>query len=497
MQLIDPLLDYLPQIGAISPEDRQRWVAGIMRHHSPRAKWHVRRLHGFGGSEIGAILRHELKNGEGGFSTAKSVIEGKLLKRLPSFENHHMRRGNVLEPLARLAFLIRYSAVRDLAALKAIQEPHGKNGYEWHVGNPDDLCLIKNKRFVCDYKVPNTYTEAVEFDYDAQVHHYALGARLRGIKVDGVIIAKLDIAPEIAAGLVDRMANASNEQVLEMAETIAKTDMPGLRVVAQVLDFSREMQLNILDIGRHYWENHVKAGLLPENRPEQMVELDQSQLERIAVYQQQYLMASAATSHLKTISAKCASVLTEMLTGVDLDNKDLPLAATKVSRKNSYDEAALFAEAKALGAQDDDLKVQTKSYSIPALLEEIQKLKGDPSAPQLFEVVESKEKAIDYIVRLGGDPEVFRSNELQVRVSTKKETVQISDVLKESAAELYGGWMHKLGAVEKDDQFDPIDDELEQFQNLSHAAEVHSDVFSDDTIEDAAVMTNTYVASMR
>lgn len=92
------LLDRIPQSHVVSAEDKARWLAGVMKHHGARAEWHVHRLFGFGGSEMGALIRHMQDLGGGGFTTAERIVQQKLLKRLPEFETNHMRRGNVLEP---------------------------------------------------------------------------------------------------------------------------------------------------------------------------------------------------------------------------------------------------------------------------------------------------------------------------------------------------------------------------------------------------------------
>lgn len=78
------LLDRIPQSHVVSAEDKARWLAGVMKHHGARAEWHVDRLFGFGGSEMGALIRHMQDLGGGGFTTAERIVQQKLLKRLPN-----------------------------------------------------------------------------------------------------------------------------------------------------------------------------------------------------------------------------------------------------------------------------------------------------------------------------------------------------------------------------------------------------------------------------
>src|SRR5690606_14671796 len=105
MSELKGLLAALPQATAISQEHAERWLEGVMRYHRARAAWHARRLYGIGGSEMGAVLRGLNGLKETGFGTFRNVVEQKLMMRLPEYENVHMKRGTVLEPLARLAFM--------------------------------------------------------------------------------------------------------------------------------------------------------------------------------------------------------------------------------------------------------------------------------------------------------------------------------------------------------------------------------------------------------
>jgi len=196
------ILASLPQAAMIEQADAERWMASIMRYHAKRAVWHAKRLHGIGGSEMGAVIRGMNNLNEAGFSTFNRIVEQKLMKRLPEFETVHMKRGTVLEDLARRAFLYRYMAQQDLSALQAVAGSKGRPGYEWLVGNPDDFVLINGKRFLTDYKVPSSFDEEIAFDYRVQLHHYGLQAQMAQVKIDGMILAKLDIAAELAASLV-------------------------------------------------------------------------------------------------------------------------------------------------------------------------------------------------------------------------------------------------------------------------------------------------------
>ena len=61
---------------------------------------HVRRLGGFGASEIG-LLVGERRGRYSPFGTAREVVAGKRIQRLPDPGNSHTRRGLLMETLIR------------------------------------------------------------------------------------------------------------------------------------------------------------------------------------------------------------------------------------------------------------------------------------------------------------------------------------------------------------------------------------------------------------
>lgn len=456
MIYIEKLINELPQASVLEAADRVRWLKGIEHSHSELAEWHAKRLFGFGGSEIGAILRHELKSTAGGFSTAQRIIEQKLLKRLPERQTIHMLRGTTLEHLARLAFMYRYGATPDHKAISAMSKPHGRSGYEWLVGNPDDIVKINGKRLIPDYKVPSHFSENVDYDYDCQLHHYALGAQLRGIKVDGLVLAKLDLDTQIAGSLMSKVETATDEQMHEMAQMIAKADMPGLRVVAIEVPLRREMQLNILDIGKTYWNEFVVKGQVPDSQPEPMIELSPDGVIEIAKYQAQYALASAGAKRLGEIKKRVSDVIKERLINVEIANHSLPVEYVNVGTKNQINEKRLAEEAKSLGASDEQLHVRTAEYSIPALLEEITRLKGDITSDRLFVQAFDSEKAKSYVVENDGNLDACFDQSVEVSLSRKKAATQIVAGLADEAEQVYGSWM-KAFIPESEDEPDETD----------------------------------------
>ncbi|MBF6615610.1 MAG: YqaJ viral recombinase family protein [Candidimonas sp.] len=471
MSDIQNLLAALPQAPVINQEHAGRWLEGVMRYHRARAEWHAKRLYGIGGSEMGAVLRGLNGLKEAGFGSFRTVVEHKLMMRLPEYETVHMKRGTILEPLARLAFMYRYKAAQDSAAIQRVESATARPGYEWLVGNPDDLVGLSGKRFLVDYKVPSQCDEEIAFDYQVQLHHYDLMCQMAGVKTDGLILAKLDLSPELANGLVERFPTMSVAQVHEVAQSIAKIDMPGMRVVGLVVDKSRSMQLDILEGGGAAWNDFVLAGNVPPKPCEQLVELDDQRMLEVGRLQQQYAMAKAG---IKYLTEQCKSIeagIESTLDGVDIADKALPLSLVKVLPKG-IDKDAVIQEAKARGATPQEISDEPV-YSMTALLEEIKRLNGDPEAEHLF--ADGKldaAKAESYLQGLGVDLREFRSSGIALRMSIAKKDKEIGLIFERSAADRFGNWLDENKLAERvveDDSMEAFDDfDLEAVSGTLH-----------------------------
>ncbi|HCK4687494.1 YqaJ viral recombinase family protein [Pseudomonas aeruginosa] len=434
------LLDRIPQSHVVSAEDKARWLAGVMKHHGARAEWHVHRLFGFGGSEMGALIRHMQDLGGGGFTTAERIVQQKLLKRLPEFETNHMRRGNVLEPLARAAFMYRYGAVQDHDAIARMARPHGRSDVPWLVGNPDDLVMVKGRRLLPDYKVPNTYSEHVEFDYSAQLHHYALGARLRGIQIDGLVLAKLDLSPATAEDLVQKLEGASLEEIERVGRLIAEADLPGFRVVAQVIEQSKSMYVDILATGKLYWEDFVLQGVIPKQVVKPPLPVSEEQLSAIGALETQYAKLGAAKGMLEREQKNVAALLTAAISGIDAENFSTPhgLVIPKVAEAVKEDE--LIAAAMECGAEESDL-TEAAGYSEQALLDEIKRLGGDIDNPALLATKLSAAKAEDFLRSNDIPTEEFKTRTQGIRLSTRSDAKRMTEQFAQEASDMLDGWV--------------------------------------------------------
>lgn len=448
----------IPQAAVIHEADKKRWLEGIMRYHKLRAGWHVRRLNGIGGSEIGAVLRYMLGVRESGFSTMGRIVEQKLLKRLPEYQTIHMRRGSALEELARLAFLFKYSAEPDQAALAAMSKPHSKSGYEWLVGNPDDFVLIRGRRYLVDYKVPSAYDDEIAYDYKAQLHHYEMGGRFRGIKCDGgLLLAKLDLAPELALSLTEkitRQGGIDRESLIDMARMIAKANIPSMRIMGHMVEADRDLQIDLLDCGTEAWNQFVLRGVVPEmGKGERLQVLEDAQNLRVAQYQQQYAMAKAASTQLEQIATAASQALKQELANVDLSKVGLPVSLVAATEKVTLNKEAVIAEAIERGAPEEELRGAPGGYSIPALLAEIKRLGGSVEDPALREEAGlDAEKAKAFLAAQNFPIGPFEIRDLSVALSRKKEDKQSQQALQNLAGEQFQAWLAEMSGGAGEEQ---------------------------------------------
>lgn len=470
------ILASLPQAGVIEQPDAERWLRSIMRYHAPRSLWHAKRLGGFGGSEIGAVIRGLKGIDESGFSTLDRVVEQKLMKRLPEFETIHMKRGNVLEHLARLAFLYRYKAQRDEAATQAVANAKSRSGYEWLVGNPDDYVLINGRRFLTDYKVPSSFDEEVAFDYSAQLHHYDLLGQMAQVKAEGMILAKLDLAPEFANSLVERIPKMSDQDLHDMAQFIARADMPGMRIVGIMVERSRPMQLDILDCGSTAWSDFVLQGVVPPKFKGELVELDDSAILAVGQYQHQYAMAKSGIKYLTSVVEAATAGITARLDGVSIEGKELPLSLVKINN-NTVDKERVIEEAQSLGAKPEEIG-ESPGYSVVALLEEIKRLNGDPEAAHLkAEPVPQFDKAKDYLKALGVDAGQFKAQGVSLRMSTGKKDKEVAGIFERSASERFCAWLDEAAIGKREADDDQLENAIQDF-DLEVASGTLHEVFS-------------------
>jgi hypothetical protein len=197
------IIDALPQRGAILESDARFWVDEVVGKYGDLAIWHATRAGGFGGSQIGALVRNHMGQRADHEQSAHDIVAGTLLRKIPDEPNGHMRRGIAWEPKHRVWFYEKHLAIRDEAGFKALSEGTGPK--PWMRYSPDDLVMMpvltthasqQLVRKLIDFKAPSTVDPApkVAFQYVCQLHMGRLVCEHNGVHIDGMLLSEFDWA---------------------------------------------------------------------------------------------------------------------------------------------------------------------------------------------------------------------------------------------------------------------------------------------------------------
>ena len=381
-QRLSALIDLLPQRHAIEDRHATRWLDRCMTMATQRlglekgeenvsvadvfthVLWHVRRASAIGGSEIGTVVRH-WRGETGGFSNARNLVLEKLLILAPQPGDDAMNRGVIAEPWIQKMYLEEADAVSDEEALDALK------GYRWDaapymVGTPDDL-IIRNgtgERRITDYKCPSEAVNAeyekkgkVSFDYFCQVHHYAVLAKRRGIKFDGMDIVCHD-------------PRSFKRVVYEI-----EMDVP---LVKEMLTGASKL-----------WNEFVMRGLVPEKLgPPELVSADgdiNAKMQDLTMQATMLKVAGAEIEKRKEQTLEQIEAVNEEAHALSEGKVDLGFANFVRDRK--WDSDVLINLAEGVGLDPEDYLVETKKFDAEAAKERLQDIERV--------VLESKEEGPD------------------------------------------------------------------------------------------------------
>ena len=229
-------LAQLPQRTEATAARARSWLAAVSAAHERdpagsglSLEQHLRRLGGFGASEIGTLVG-ERRGEYSPFDTARELVARKLLLDPPRPADDHQRRGILMEPLIRAEFL-RRSGARPLPELARQVAAHSPARHPWMRCTPDDFVELDGRLVLVDYKAPAEPLSALSLSHACQLHQIGLVAADLGYPVD----ARAIVAWNHARGR------------------------------AEVLPCARDpaLEAEIGAAGDHYWTAHVLAGELP------------------------------------------------------------------------------------------------------------------------------------------------------------------------------------------------------------------------------------------
>lgn len=303
------------------------------------ATWHIRRLSGIGGSEIGPLVAH-FRNGESGsFQSARDIVSLKLCLRLPDRETIHMERGSRAEPWLQRMLHETNGYETDQKALAAVKGFRSA-ARPWMIGTPDDMVrpIGTNRRpILVDYKAPSAevfaemVSEGVSLDYRAQLHHYAMISRDAGVTPSHAILAPFDAA------------------TFQVAELPVEWDIDLIR--------------DIHAAGAAIWDDHVMKGVLPDPPPE-AIKLETEGLERFGARLAALdALSKAIENEQNGVKERINAVVSAMAgDGAPVVGK-ADFGPWSVTRKLTYNKKALVEMAEAFGidrAYMEDPKAKQK-----------------------------------------------------------------------------------------------------------------------------------------
>lgn len=319
-QYLGMLIRQLPQYERVKSHANS-WLKAMLTRFTPeQTAWHIRRAAGIGGSESAVVLRvHESMSPR--FTNLHEMIRAKLLLELPRPDTVHTRRGKALEPLARAVYqrLNPHYQDQSLRVHQTMSQPCP--AWPWLVGNPDGAYLNQSRRslVIPDFKVPSTvYDNApVEFDYDVQLHHYALvlSKRTGGDVLPELELAELDLAKPMCDHVMSVLAKFSpgsaeyDAAITSFADKICATDMPGMRMVISKVPFSPQLADKILEHNDNLWRHQIQEGPIPKSPSmKEMLEVQDDEPKRLlTTLSERFLLNKAAEQRFKDAASSTAA----------------------------------------------------------------------------------------------------------------------------------------------------------------------------------------------
>jgi hypothetical protein len=275
------LVDAVPHRAAIQEADARGWVEEVVALHGEAAIWHAIRLSGFGGSEIGILVRNHCGVRADHQASAHDIVAGKLMRKAPTETSGHMTRGHENEEPHARRFYTKYGAARDVEAFNALKDAQGKR--LWMRYSPDDVVQMpvqlirdgagvfypslqegKNRRWLIDYKSPSKVEQSdeVAFQYACQLSQGAILCAEAGIHLDGMMLSQFD-----------------------WANWLLKDD---------VVNWDQSLGQSVLDAGDHYW-GFVTSGQLPPY-------ISTPEASNLEGYKSEYLQAAEMFSSLAALA---------------------------------------------------------------------------------------------------------------------------------------------------------------------------------------------------
>lgn len=363
------IFQQLPQFQHLTEEKVNAFISHVNSYEPERLlDFHIPRLGGIGGSEIGEVIGEFMDN-RSRFGCRRTVVQSKLLLEFPEKPTYHTLRGNINEPVIRRFFREQSGGDAQDEILQQLGERrHSK--FSWLVGRPDELIYIGNKLYLVDYKCPSPGFESdydrdgVPFGYQAQLHHYDMLLQDNGIEVDGILLVAMD---------------AVKPGVLEIYEVEKR---PALYEA-------------IADIGNETWNDFVLTGILPpwppfEAKPET---LDPDLHKDITSLMDELALVNSMDSELKKRQESIKNNLGILVPKSGI-NTTSAHGVMNLGFNSGLSEEVLLARSNALGIDTDNSRFRVGEPSIEVMRGLMDELHIKPEDYMEEMISEAKMKSI-------------------------------------------------------------------------------------------------------
>lgn len=390
-RLVWEKVDALPQRGAIVEADARAWVDGVVGEYGELALWHATRAGGFGGSQIGGLVKNFMNERADHDQSAHDIVAGALLRKMPDEPNGHMRRGVAMEPQHRRWFHEKYGSRRDEQGFALLSKSVGPRS--WMRYSPDDLAFMegpggKEGRILIDYKAPSSVDQgaAVAFQYTCQLHMGRMVCEHVGLPVDGLLLSQFD------------WANWA----------LKDDDVP---MIAELDDL-------IVKAGDHYWD-YVLRGELPKYVRKERLEHEEALRERLGpksiMLARLKAMASVIDGHVKKLEEQVKPEIAKFRLG----RSKVLLDGISYSATPKFTEASVLEKLPVEVFEAIPLAGNaTKAYDDKAMLKKLKELNVDVKQFAKPGSVDS-ELLYDALVEHGVDADALMGEQLTGRLDTK------------------------------------------------------------------------------
>ncbi len=376
----------LPQAPFFKPANVDRFVA--FYKNDPRVMWHVNRLSGFGGSEVGILVAHQRDEDDAFGETLWGLVAQKLLIIEPKRATLSMRKGILLESGIRSIFLEDHGAVRDIDSIELFDSKDLVRPREWMRYSPDDVCFIegngKTERYLIDYKHPSVASlhDEIYLRYKSQLH---LGAQLL-----------LSNSKPIAGMLLVQYPESGAEESLLVTE----------------IEFDETIWTDMVSCGDEAW-GLVMSGQLPEYRAKTFVSLPPELDAEVASLTSVFVKNKAVANVLSKSCDEIRDQLTGLLNRNRIDAGLIAQPGIKVTVNLGVDFDLL---AQAIGDDAPRLPV----LSADKMAEYLKETGADMSAFETGETVCDKEGCLKMAEAKQIDLSHFQSESVTLRLDLEK-----------------------------------------------------------------------------